>query len=204
MKLPESVSGKEPCVKPDGSVTVGCTLSNPQALRPYPPSPPPTSTQTIFFETGQQKSKYEKNVIEYFLNKRPWQLFHSQMGPILFTQNASALDAPVQGGLPYGSVVDLIIQNTLNETIPMYKHGDTTYMLGSGTGEWKYKSVKDAMKQNIKLDVEHPPLGLEHDLPPLGWLVLRWQVRVRGATMIHSNKIKYYAVSKFYPKFRAG
>ena len=40
----------------------------------------------------------------------------SQRGP-------SKLEAPVVNDLPFGTVVDVIVQNNLNETIPLYKHG---------------------------------------------------------------------------------
>lgn len=117
------------------------------------------------------------------------------MAPALFIEDPSNVDPPIVGGLPWGTTVDVIVQNTLNETVPLYKHGDPTSLLGSQPNElWDWATVEDAVRAGVKLNLESPAQQLVHEVPPLGWAVLRWQVLVRGATMMHAAKFKYYAV----------
>lgn len=170
------------------------------SLRPYPFAPPPSAAnRTVHFQINQQPSQYETHVTEIYLNQKPWQLYHSQMNPLLFSQNTLDfnVEPPVVGNLPWGTTVDVIVQNTVNDTMPLYKHGDPMFLLGSKANSvWEWDTVEDALSNGVNdLDLKTAPLQLVHDVPPMGWAVLRWQVRVRGATMIHSNKFKYYAVS---------
>lgn len=180
------------------------------SLHPYPYAPPPSAVnRTVHFKIAERPSQYETHVTEVYLNQNPWQLYHSQMNPLLFSQNTLNFNIkpPVVGNLPWGTIVDVIVQNTVNDTMPLYKHGDPMFLLGSkGNSIWEWDTVEDALADGTSdLDVETAPLQLVHDVPPLGWAVLRWQVRVRGATMIHSNKFKYYAVSFFqsFPKLNS-
>ncbi|GKT58326.1 multicopper oxidase [Colletotrichum tofieldiae] len=123
------------------------------------------------------------------------------MAPLLFIDNVSAIEPPVVGDLPWGTTVDVIVQNTVDDTMPLYKHGDPMFLLGSKVNAtWEWNTVEDAIMAGTKgLDVKTPALQFVHDVPPLGWAVLRWQIRVRGATMLHSNKFKYYAMGMAAP-----
>lgn len=202
MTVPNPPSGLPPCINHDGSMHNSCNMTTPASMAPYPSSPPPRAVnRTLHFQTGQQHSRYEEHVTEYFLNQKPWQLYHSQMNPLLFAQNVSesAIELPVVGNLPWGTIVDVIVQNTINDTVPLYKHGDPMYLLGSKDNSvWKWDTVEDAIANGMEdLNLQTPPLQLVHEVPPMGWAILRWQVRVRGATMMHSNKFKYYAVSSY-------
>lgn len=196
MTVPSPQSGRSPCVLPDGSLGASCNTTTAGSLAPFPPSAPPaTANKTVHFRIGSQPSKYEKHAPEFFLNQRPWQLFHSQMAPALLIQDPSDVKAPIVGDLPWGTTVDVIVQNSVNDTMPLYKHGDPMFLLGSqADASWKWDSVADALKAGVDLNVKNPAQQLVHDVPPLGWAVFRWQILVRGATMMHSNKFKYYAV----------
>lgn len=195
MTVPSPLSGSPPCVMPDGSMNSSCDSTSPASLAPYPPSAPPPSNRTLHFKIDSQPSKYEKHITEYFLNQKPWQLYHSQMAPALFIEDPSNVDPPIVGDLPWGTTVDVIVQNTLNETVPLYKHGDPTCLLGSQPNEkWDWRSVEDAVRDGVKLNLKSPAQQLVHEVPPLGWAVLRWQILIRGATMMHAAKFKYYAV----------
>lgn len=203
MTIPDPPSGLLPCLSHDSSIHSSCNTTAPTSLAPYPPSaPPPAANKTLHFRIGQQPSQYDRYVTEYFLNQRPWQLYHSQMVPLLFAENVSdsAVEPPIVGNLPWGTTVDVIVQNAVNDTIPLYKHGDPMFLLGSkANAEWKWDTVEDALANGAeRLDLQTPALQLVHDVPPLGWAVLRWQVQISGATMLHSNKFKYYAVSGSY------
>lgn len=195
MTVPSPLSGLPPCVRPDGSLNASCNTTAPASLAPYPPSAPPTSNKTLHFKIDSQPSKYEEHIAEYFLNQKPWQLYHSQMAPALFIEDTSNVEPPIVGDLPWGTTVDVIVQNTANETIPLYKHGDPTCLLGSQPNEkWDWDTVEDAVKAGVKLNLNSPAQQLVHEVPPLGWAVLRWQILIRGATMMHAAKFKYYAV----------
>ncbi|KZL77382.1 multicopper oxidase [Colletotrichum tofieldiae] len=201
MEVHSPPSGAPPCINPDGSIHPTCNTTTAASLPPYPPSAPPTANRTLHFRIVQQPSQYEKYVTECFLNQKPWQLYHAQMAPLLFIDNVSAIEPPVVGDLPWGTTVDVIVQNTVDDTMPLYKHGDPMFLLGSKVNAtWEWNTVEDAIMAGTKgLDVKTPALQFVHDVPPLGWAVLRWQIRVRGATMLHSNKFKYYAMGMAAP-----
>lgn len=212
MPLPLPMSEEAICVLPDGSVRDNCTLLEGNFLPPYPASPVPHSASralswrqdrskahfTIHLAAGVQGSKTEKYVPEYFLNKKPWQLFRASMTPILFDIAEHKDDDPViPGPLPVGTVVDFIIQNTLNETVSLYKHGAPVWLLGSGAyEEFPYKSVTDAIRAgNRRLNLDNPGRVITHDLPPLGWSVIRFKVISKEVTLIHAAKLRLFAVS---------
>lgn len=195
MAVPSPLSGSPPCVRPDGSLNSSCSTTEPASLAPYPHSAPPSSNKTLHFKIDSQPSKYEKHVTEYFLNQKPWQLYQAQMAPALFIEDPSNVDPPIVGDLPWGTTVDVIVQNTANETVPLYKHGDPTSLLGSqANATWDWPTVEDAVRAGVKLNLKSPARQLVHEVPPLGWAVLRWQILIRGATMMHAAKFKYYAV----------
>lgn len=235
MKLPEASSPEAVCVLPDGSVPAHCTLADPNWMRPYPASPAPVAAKldgvwkwprkdrsvadfTFRLAAGVQASKTEPHAPEYFVNKKPWQLFHSSMRPLLFefsgggggaaaAQGKHGFDDPVLAGpFPIGSVVDLIIENTLNETVTLYKHGAPTWLLGSGPhGPFPYDSVHEAVQRDdddddgqgrsMRLNLETPGLNIVHDIPPLGWSIIRFKVTSKEVTMLHAVKLRHFVVS---------
>ncbi|GKT41092.1 uncharacterized protein ColSpa_01273 [Colletotrichum spaethianum] len=117
------------------------------------------------------------------------------MAPLLFLDIVSVVEPPIVGHLPRGTTVDVIVQNAVDDTMPLYKHGDPMFLLGSkGNDTWRWEIVEDAIRAHTEEpNLDTPALQFVHDVPPLGWAVLRWQTHVRGATMLHSNKFKYYA-----------
>lgn len=197
MEIPKSASRSRICLNADGSLPDNCKELQQTLIRSYPAQSPPRKVDvTIHWKAGSQQSKYMKHITEYFVNEKPWQLFRAAMEPVFFTKNAEEVEKPVQSGLPLGTVVDLIVQNTLNETIPMYKHGSPTYHLGSRAYEkFKYSNIIEALEHKLDINTSDPPLALVHDLPPMGWLAIRWKVDVVGATMFHAVKLRYFAVS---------
>ncbi|KAK7958651.1 hypothetical protein PG988_013499 [Apiospora saccharicola] len=201
MTIPPPRGGLEPCIYPDGSLHASCNTTSAASLHPYPQSAPPCSNKTLHFEIGSVSSKYEKHITEWYLNKKPYQLYRAQMAPHLFRANVTDVEDPVVGDLPWGTTVDVVVQNTSNDTMPLYKHGDPMYLLGAqANATWKWDTVKDALRDGVvDLDVKTPAKQLVHDVPPQGWAVFRWQILVRGATMMHSNKFKYYGMGMAAP-----
>lgn len=232
MTLPEPSFPNEICVLPDGAVPGHCTLADPNIIPPYPPSPPPVAAKvdskwskwsltskdrsvadfTLRLAIGVQPSKTEPHAPEYFLNKKPWQLFHSSMMPLLFEFAGAAKGAhehehpfedPILAGpFPVGSTVDLLIENTLNETATLYKHGAPTWFLGAGDhGPFPYDTVHDAVhspNSGTRLNLENPGLHIVHDVPPLGWSVIRFKVISKEVTMLHAVKLRHFVVSEIH------
>lgn len=194
-------SGTRVCLNADSSVREGCRELVRESVRSLSGTTPPTEADiTLKWETGSRPNEALPIVQEYFVNEKPWQLFRAAMEPVFFTSDVKHVDKPIQGSLPMGTVVDLIVQNRLNETIPMYKHGNPTFLLGSKAYQnFTWSSIDEALEhggeEELPLDVKEAPLGVVHDLPPLGWLAVRWNVSVQGATMFHAVKLKYFAVS---------
>lgn len=236
MVLPDPPFAKDICVLPDGSVPEHCSLAEPNVIPPYPPVPVPIASKldddrlsgprkdravadfTFRLAVGVQPSKTEPHAPEYFLNKKPWQLFHSSMTPLLFEFADAAVaegehhfDDPILAGpLPVGSVVDLIIENTLNETATLYKHGAPTWFLGSGEhGPFPHDSVYEAVHSSgggddqdgsTRLNLDNPGLHIVHDVPPLGWSVIRFKVIAKEVTMLHAVKLRHFVVSTYPTK----
>ncbi|KAK1857061.1 multicopper oxidase [Colletotrichum chrysophilum] len=216
MELPQPESLDDVCVLPDSSTKKHCKTTSGLFLPPYPALPPPKAKKsrpasadfTFHLAAGSQPSLTEPHVPEYFLNERPWQLFRSSLTPLLFhefnSSSEASLGKPVIDGIPMGSVVDLIIENQLNDTIPLYKHADPAWLLGvSSNAKFPYTSIEEAVAadKNIAsaLNLEDPGLVTVHDLPPLGWSVLRFKVTTKAATMIHAVKLRYFALGMSAP-----
>jgi FtsP/CotA-like multicopper oxidase with cupredoxin domain len=204
MQIPVSPD-TEICLNADSSVPHGCKELVRKSVRTLSGAKPPAHAQkTLRWSTGSRTNPVMPMVQEYFVNEKPWQLFRAAMEPVLFNPDAPEVEKPIQRDLPVGTVVDLIVQNTLNETIPMYKHGNPTFLLGSRAYEkFAWSTVEEAMAHDegrLALDVDTAPLGVVHDLPPLGWLAIRWKVSVHGATMFHAVKLRYFAVSLSGPE----
>lgn len=223
MKLPEAKpSEEEVCLLKDSTVRPHCKEIEANFLPPYPASPvpvPPASQSswsrkkdhaaadlTYRLTAGQQKSKTEPHAPEYFINGKPWQLFRASMTPVLFnfaqgsgSAATQEFEKPIIGGVPAGAVVDFIIHNTLNESIPLYKHGEPHWVLGSARdSEFPYDTVSEAVRDGFKhLNLENPGLAVVHDLPPLGWSVVRFKATSGVATMMHAVKLRMFAVSCF-------
>ncbi|GJD01423.1 multicopper oxidase [Colletotrichum higginsianum] len=206
------------CVLPDGSARDGCKTVNGQFIAPHPASPPPKAEKsgneaaadyTFHLAAGSQESLTEPHVPEYFLNGKPWQLFRSSLTPLLFqvankSSSGDSLGKPVIEGIPMGSVVDLIIENELNDTIPLYKHAEAAWLLGAQPHQgFPFQSVEDAVaaqgEVSRSLNLHDPALVTVHDLPPLGWSVLRFKVTAKAATMIHAVKLRYFALGMSAP-----
>lgn len=226
MKLPEAKpSEEEVCLLKDSTVRPHCKEVEPNFLPPYPASPVPVAKTnqllswkkkdsaaadlTYRFTAGVQKSKTEAHAPEYFLNGKPWQLFRASMMPVLFNfahgaeSVSNEFEKPIIGGVPAGAVVDLIIENTLNETVPLYKHGEPHWVLGAGSdGSFPYDTVSEAVKAGFgPLNLDNPGLAIVHDLPPLGWVVVRFKAATGVATMVHAVKLRMFAVSYSPPQY---
>ncbi|KAF4780665.1 hypothetical protein HER10_EVM0000708 [Colletotrichum scovillei] len=217
MKVPQPGSIDDICVLPDGSTNQGCKTVNGQFLPPYPATPPPsakssrpeTADFTFHLAAGSQTSPTEAHVPEFYLNEKPWQLFRSSLMPLLFqaaneSDSLGSLGKPIIEGIPIGSVVDLIIENKLNDTVPLYKHADPAWLLGvQPNARFSHKSVKEALigrsHLSESLNLKDPALVTVHDLPPLGWSVLRFKVSAKAATMIHAVKLRYFALGMSAP-----
>ncbi|KAI1871212.1 uncharacterized protein JN550_004657 [Neoarthrinium moseri] len=211
MKLP----GADPssmCLYPDGSVKNECKTIDGQHTPPFPSMPPPQPSAadlTYYLSAGVQTSRTERFAPEFFLNERPWQLFRSSLKPLLFANlsdlhSRDVLGKPVIHGLPMGAVVDFVIRNELNDTVPLYKHGNPAWLLGSNAHEeFSARSVQDAIQDGDSaarsLNLYDPALVIVHDLPPLGWSVIRFQITAQAATMIHAAKLRHFLLGMSAP-----
>lgn len=228
MQLPEAKpSEEEVCLLKDSTVRPHCREVEANFLPPYPPSPVPAASAkqswlgrkkkdhaaadlTFHLTAGEQKSKTEPHAPEYFINGKPWQLFRASMTPVLFNfaqgsegpvAHEDEFEKPIIGGVPAGAVVDLIIENTLNESIPLYKHGEPHWVLGSRAhASFPYETVSEAVSAGFKgLNLNDAGLAVVHDLPPLGWAVVRFKAASGVATMVHAVKLRMFAVGSLYP-----
>ncbi|KAL9617498.1 MAG: hypothetical protein Q9160_007709 [Pyrenula sp. 1 TL-2023] len=123
----------------DGSLkpATGASLLNKSLLSPYPPlPPPPTSNLTLRFRATGAPDPSNPYITNCSLNGSPWQIFRGLMTPLAL-QNPHDVAKfpkpnPIVTNLPVGTTVDIILENDLPVSLPMYKHNDPTFMLGSG------------------------------------------------------------------------
>lgn len=119
------------------------------------------------------------------------------MEPLLMRGDPAEIGDPVVTDLPLGSVVDIIVTNKLNATIPLYKHNDPNFLLGSQEfAEFKWDSVEEAQEARPDLfNLNDPPMGVVHELPALGWLAIRYEIFRPAMSMFHSGRFRYFVVS---------
>ncbi|KAI9656728.1 MAG: hypothetical protein M1821_003367 [Bathelium mastoideum] len=188
----------------DGSVKNGFVLLDKSELHPYPGlSPPKAADITLRFRATGAPDPYNPYITNCSLNGSPWQIFRGLRTPLAMRPDQEFPEPnPIVKGLPIGSVVDIIVENDLPVAIPMYKHNDPTFRLGSGNTKFDWKDVADARDQQPKLiNLDDPPLGYLHELPAGGWLAVRWKITQPAMTMFHAFRVRYFVLGMQVPMF---
>ncbi|KAK2590394.1 hypothetical protein QQS21_011931 [Conoideocrella luteorostrata] len=160
--------------------------------RPYPPRPIPAEADALHLLS----MRLDGRTLMWALNNTPFtpQELENIDPPILFNPQAQvSKQDDVTIVTKMGTWVDLVFSSTSNmPPHPIHKHGDKMYRIGSGTGLFKWKSVKNAIKdvpENFNLI--NPPIGDTFSSLQTtdreSWVVMRYQVTSPGAWLLHCH-----------------
>ena len=188
----------------DGSVKDTATLLEKTRLHPYPEIEPPEKADiTLRFRATGAPDPYNPYVTNCSLNGSPWQIFRGLRTPLAMDPHQKFPEpSPIVTGLPLGSVVDIIVENDLPVTLPMYKHNDPTFLLGGGDTKFEWKDVDDAHNHRPELiNLKNPPRAFLHELPAGGWLAWRWKITQPAMTMFHVFRVRYFVLGMQVPMF---
>ncbi|GME63988.1 hypothetical protein GTA08_BOTSDO05764 [Neofusicoccum parvum] len=188
----------------DGSPKKGVVLQDKSQQHPYPPVRPAQEAGiTLRFRATGAPDPYNPYITNCSLNGSPWQIFRGLREPLALHPNDTVAEPnPIVKGLPIGSVVDIIVENDLPVAIPMYKHNNPVFLLGSGDTAFEWDTVAAAKKARPDLiNLENPPRGYLHDLPAGGWMAVRWTITEPAMTMFHAFRVRYFVLGMQVPMF---
>ncbi|KAL1638053.1 hypothetical protein SLS58_009074 [Diplodia intermedia] len=200
-----------PMPRPDQSLSLmhynatalpGAVVLSERALHPYPPTAPPAKADiTLRMRAAGAPDPFNPFVTNYTLNGAPWQLWRVLREPLVLGPSTEFKGPnPIVKNLPVGSVVDIVVQNELDVGLVMYKHNDATFHLGHGEGSFRWGDVEEAKRDGV-VNMVDPPMGFFHELPPKGWLAIRWRIEQPAMTMFHVFNAKQFVMGMQVPMF---
>jgi FtsP/CotA-like multicopper oxidase with cupredoxin domain len=172
------------------NATASTTFFNDSLAVPFPPvSPAPFADETYILRLNRWNASYR-----WFLGNDSYPLSLQYDKPLLFDPNAQGPNSDLTIRTKNGTWVDLIFSavGPLQPTHPIHKHSNKFFVIGSGTSEWNYSSVAEAMRSIPQsFNLVNPPIRDTYTTPaaPGGasWLALRYQVVNPGAFMLHCH-----------------
>ncbi|KAF8748161.1 multicopper oxidase family [Rhizoctonia solani] len=180
--------------------TTGAGLVSATTLRPPRPL---TSTTLAVSSTAAADLTLSLNVTRtsefgWVLNGNTWNQPADDYTPLLFQPSEIAsLDPKVYFSYANGTLVDLIFTVTAGDPAahpphPMHKHGVKAWLLGSGTGEFPYATIQDAVDAGYSgINIKNPPL--RDDFPTPGditgkaWMAVRFRAVDPGPVILHCH-----------------
>lgn len=172
-------------------ITSGRMMNEMTDLVPFPHRPPPQISDHEFrFIVKNPRPS------EWLLASEPHQGFRQQMPPILW--NEASREETTFGGLKNGSTVDIIFENYANAMHPFHKHNHKAWIIGQGTGYFRWKNVATAIKESPEsFNLVDPPLrdGARLAAGLGSWTVIRYTITFPALSMLHCHRIAHFAVS---------
>ncbi|GAB0134729.1 hypothetical protein EsDP_00003087 [Epichloe bromicola] len=160
---------------------------------PFPPQPIAQKAD----ETHILNMRFINNTYTWALNTTSLSpaTLEQEIPPALFDPAATiAKHDNVTIVTKYGTWIDLVLfASVLNMPAhPIHKHGVKMFVLGRGTGSFRWKSAEDAIKEVPEsFNLVNPP---RRDTVPstptaqnVGWVVVRYQVTNAGAWVCHCH-----------------
>merc|ERR1712093_661908 len=133
----------------------------------------PADVRDSLLKDAVKLAKSKTGVTEWIIDGYP---FAEPKTPILLGNVSDGWQANTTVYLPFNSTIDIImtISKDSMDTMghPMHLHGHKFWVLGSGEGPFPYSSITDAPQSSINL--QNPPYRDTAELPPSGWLVIRY------------------------------
>ncbi|CEL09497.1 hypothetical protein ASPCAL12632 [Aspergillus calidoustus] len=173
----------------NGSATQDANELVESRLAPFEGNRPPTTAADVtrFFNINQT------DIVTWVVDQYP---YAEPTIPIIYGNMSDGWNANTTLHSPTNSTVD-IVMNVANGSLdtmghPMHLHGHKFWVLGSGSGSFPYQSVAEAPPSLINLD--NPPYRDTANLPPSGWLAIRYITDNPGAWILHCH-IQWHIVS---------
>ncbi|KAF8596637.1 laccase [Ceratobasidium sp. AG-I] len=187
-------TAKKPFIDYVGNLINNGTDLAPHALSPYPANPPPQGPADRTIRLNVERPEE----MEWTMNGVPWHELNDTTTPLLFNPSDMAhLDNQTYFSYPYGSLVDIILVITagnpaLHPPHPMHKHSNKAWYLGSGTGDFPYATIDEAVKANFTgINIVNPPLRDDFvtpvDLTGQAWAALRYRAEDVGPVIMHCH-----------------
>ena len=159
-------------------------------LAPFPSRPPPPIADHEFrFAIKNPKPSV------WLLASEPHQGFRQQVPPILW--NEESRGETTFKGLKNGSTVDIVYENHAEAMHPFHKHNHKAWIIGQGTGYFRWKDVATAIKESpADFNLVNPPLRDGSRLAGgLGsWTVIRYTITFPAMSMLHCHRVAHFAV----------
>ncbi|PYH94878.1 hypothetical protein BO71DRAFT_378813 [Aspergillus ellipticus CBS 707.79] len=173
----------------NGSANSNASVLDAQQLFPFEPFSPPQGQpdQTYVFAINQT------DIVTWVMDGTPYM---DPKIPIIQGPASDEWNSNTTIHLPFNKTIDVIMKiaddslDTMGH--PMHLHGHDFWVLGSGTGSFPYKSVKDAPESLINL--QNPPYRDTTNLPSGGWAAIRFISDNPGAWMFHCH-IQWHMLS---------
>ncbi|KAF8674944.1 multicopper oxidase family [Rhizoctonia solani] len=175
------------------SINNGTDLAT-HALAPYPANPPPQGPADRTIRLNVERPEE----MEWTLNGVPWHEHSDDTIPLLFDPASfSHLDNRTHFSYPYGTLVDVIMvinagNPALHPPHPMHKHSNKAWFLGSGTGDFPYETIYDAIQANYtNINIVNPPYRDDFvtpvDLTGKAWAAFRYRAEDVGPVILHCH-----------------
>ncbi|GAB1528025.1 hypothetical protein RhiTH_011216 [Rhizoctonia solani] len=194
------------------SINNGTDLAT-HALAPYPANPPPQGPADRTIRLNVERPEE----MEWTLNGVPWHEHSDDTIPLLFDPASfSHLDNRTHFSYPYGTLVDVIMvinagNPALHPPHPMRKqlalllyavksirnfttdkHSNKAWFLGSGTGDFPYETIYDAIQANYtNINIVNPPYRDDFvtpvDLTGKAWAAFRYRAEDVGPVILHCH-----------------
>merc|ERR1712093_269443 len=173
----------------NGSAKGDVATLNPSLLSPFDGNKPPTNAANL----TKSFAISQTGVTEWIIDGYP---FAEPKTPILLGNVSDGWQANTTVYMPFNSTIDIImtIAKDSMDTMghPMHLHGHKFWVLGSGEGPFPYSSITDAPQSSINL--QNPPYRDTAELPPSGWVVIRYVTDNPGAWLLHCH-LQWHLVS---------
>ncbi|KAH7320477.1 laccase [Rhizoctonia solani] len=165
-----------------------------QGLAPYPANPPPQGPADRTIRLNIERPAE----MEWTLNGAPWSEPSDKTVPLLFRPAGFAnAENRTYFSYPYGTLVDIIMVITagnpaIHPPHPMHKHGNKAWFLGSGTGDFPYKTVYEAVQAKYAgINIVDPPYRDDFvtpvDLTGKAWAAFRYRAEDVGPIILHCH-----------------
>ncbi|KAG9076770.1 hypothetical protein FRC06_009327, partial [Ceratobasidium sp. 370] len=187
-------TAKKPYIDYVGNIINNGTDLATHLLAPYPANPPPKgpADRTIRLEVARPEE------MEWTMNGVPFHEHGDNAPPLLFHPEEMAhQDNMTYFSISHGSLVDVIMVITagnpaLHPPHPMHKHGNKAWFLGSGTGDFPYATVHEAVQANFSsINMINPPIRDDFVTPVVltgkGWAVFRYRSEDIGPVILHCH-----------------
>ncbi|KAG8704109.1 hypothetical protein FRC08_002443 [Ceratobasidium sp. 394] len=193
-KVKTTPTAKKPYIDYVGNILNNGTDLAPHALAPYPANPPPRGPADRTIRLNVERPEE----MEWTMNGVPWEELSDKTTPLLFNPSEIArLDNKTYFSYPQGSLVDVIMVITagnpaLHPPHPMHKHSNKAWYLGSGTGDFPYDTIDDAVQANYTgINIVNPPFRDDFvtpvDLTGKAWAAFRFRSEDAGPVILHCH-----------------